>query len=106
MESPIVLKGCSEKLPHKSEFGLVYLNLSSEQDVRKACQECESKMQALGLVPYFLVSPMMFGKRELALGAKVDPRFGPVVMLSDGGKFIESMQIGRASCRERVCQYV
>src|SRR3546814_1301762 len=34
---------------------------------------------------------MMFGKRELALGAKVDPRFGPVVMLSDGGKFIESM---------------
>lgn len=91
MESPIVLKGCSEKLPHKSEFGLVYLNLSSEQDVRKACQECESKMRALGLAPYFLVSPMMFGKRELALGAKVDPRFGPVVMLSDGGKFIESM---------------
>src|SRR3546814_20522916 len=70
MESPIVLKGCSEKLPHKSEFGLVYLNLSSEQDVRKACQECESKMRALGLAPYFLVSPMMFGKRELALGAK------------------------------------
>src|SRR3546814_15321558 len=64
---------------------------SDLQDVRKACQECESKMQALGLVPYFLVSPMMFGKRELALGAKVDPRFGPVVMLSDGGKFIESM---------------
>jgi acetate---CoA ligase (ADP-forming) len=29
--------------------------------------------------------------RELALGAKVDPVFGPVVMVSDGGKYIEAL---------------
>jgi acyl-CoA synthetase (NDP forming) len=31
-------------------------------------------------------------QRELALGARVDARFGPVVMLGDGGKYVEALQ--------------
>ena len=31
------------------------------------------------------------GRREVAIGGKIDPVFGPVIMVSDGGKYIEAM---------------
>jgi acyl-CoA synthetase (NDP forming) len=34
---------------------------------------------------------MKRGRREFAIGAKIDPVFGPVIMVSDGGKYIEAM---------------
>jgi acetate---CoA ligase (ADP-forming) len=34
---------------------------------------------------------MVKGRRELALGARVDPQFGPVVLVGDGGKYIEAL---------------
>jgi hypothetical protein len=30
--------------------------------------------------------------RELALGARLDPQFGPVVMVGDGGVYLEALQ--------------
>jgi len=34
---------------------------------------------------------MARGRRELMIGARVDPVFGPVVLLGDGGKYVEAM---------------
>ena len=34
---------------------------------------------------------MATAARECALGARLDPVFGPVVMLGDGGKYVEAM---------------
>ncbi|MCJ7838864.1 MAG: acetate--CoA ligase family protein, partial [Burkholderiales bacterium] len=39
-----------------------------------------------------LVAAMVKGQRELALGARVDARFGPVVMVGDGGKYVEALK--------------
>jgi hypothetical protein len=38
-----------------------------------------------------IVAAMATGRREFVLGAKLDPVFGPVVMLGDGGKYIEAL---------------
>jgi hypothetical protein len=38
-----------------------------------------------------IVAPMTRRRREIALGAKVDPTFGPVVMLGDGGRYVETI---------------
>ncbi|MGE4369849.1 MAG: acetate--CoA ligase family protein [Burkholderiaceae bacterium] len=88
----VAVKACSPDLPHKSEAGLVFLNVDSEPGVRHAFNTCRQGMAALkahdsGVV----VAAMTSGRRELALGGKMDPVFGPVVMISDGGKYIEAM---------------
>jgi hypothetical protein len=38
-----------------------------------------------------LVAPLVKGRRELMLGARVDPTFGPVVIVGDGGKYVEAL---------------
>lgn len=88
---PMVLKACSDKLPHKSEYGLVFLNLNSERSIRAAARQCEETMRAMELTPAYVVSPMETGRWEMALGAKNDPSYGPVIMIGNGGKYIEAM---------------
>ena len=34
---------------------------------------------------------MVSGRRELMIGARIDPVFGPVVVVGDGGKYVEAM---------------
>ena len=38
-----------------------------------------------------IVGEMVRGRRELMIGAHVDPVFGPVVVVGDGGKYVEAM---------------
>ncbi|HSF48942.1 MAG TPA: acetate--CoA ligase family protein [Burkholderiales bacterium] len=92
MASPVVVKACSEGLPHKSEYGLVFLNKNSEDDVRAAFEACRKGMEALKVAGSgVIVAKMEKGRREMAIGGKIDPVFGPVIMVSDGGKYIEAM---------------
>lgn len=90
--STVVLKACSEYLPHKSEHNLVFLGLNDENAVRVAFESCNDRISVLGL-PWegVVVAKQVSGRRELAVGAKIDPVFGPVVMVGDGGKYIEAM---------------
>jgi hypothetical protein len=34
---------------------------------------------------------MFKGQRELMIGAHIDPTFGPVVLVGDGGKYVEAL---------------
>lgn len=89
---PVAVKACSEDLPHKSEYGLVYLNMNVEDDIRNAFEACRAGMARLNAAwDGVIVAKMERGRREFAIGAKIDPVFGPVVMVSDGGKYIEAM---------------
>lgn len=92
LDTPVAVKACSEGLPHKSEYGLVFLNVDAEAELRTAFENCRLGMHRLG-VPWegVIVARMERGRREFAIGAKVDPVFGPVVMVGDGGKYIEAM---------------
>jgi hypothetical protein len=38
-----------------------------------------------------IVARMIRGQRELMIGAHIDPVFGPVVAVGDGGKYVEAM---------------
>ena len=58
---PVVLKGHGAKLAHKSELGLVFLDLGDEAAVRAAC---EGIVQRAGeRLEGFLVQPMVKGRR-------------------------------------------
>lgn len=89
---PVVVKACSEELPHKTEYGLIRLKLDSVDTVREAFEFCMAGMKKLAVpIDGVIVAKMAVGRREFALGAKLDPVFGPVVMIGDGGKYIEAM---------------
>jgi acyl-CoA synthetase (NDP forming) len=82
MGFPVVLKGRVEGKVHKTEAGLVKLNLWNADQINLAYQEM------LGLKPKpqsFLLQPMLKGDLELILGITRDPQFGPALMLGLGG---------------------
>lgn len=86
----VAVKGCAAQLPHKSDHGLVHLNLLGMAEVEYAAKDCLGKMQNLGVSDgTVLVGRMVRGVHEFMLGAAVDPIFGPIVMIGDGGTLVE-----------------
>jgi len=83
---PVVLKGCSSTLIHKTEMGMVRLNLGSAADVARAYDEIIAASAELDGV---LVQEMVKGVREFVIGLIRDPQFGPCVMFGLGGIFTE-----------------
>jgi acyl-CoA synthetase (NDP forming) len=39
-----------------------------------------------------IVAAMRKARRELMVGARVDPVFGPIVLVGDGGKYVEALK--------------
>lgn len=86
----VAIKGCSADIPHKTEMGLVALNIETIDEAQQHFTEQRSRICAAGLrFDGVLVARMMPGGVELALGARVDPVFGPVVLIGAGGIHIE-----------------
>ena len=86
---PVVLKGLGTKLTHKTDRGLVHLNLKDEQAVSDAAQAVT--LSAGEDLEGFLISPMVKGRREFVAGMFCDPQFGPVIMFGLGGIFTEAL---------------
>jgi acetate---CoA ligase (ADP-forming) subunit beta len=89
---PVVAKLCGDKIAHKTERGLVRLNLISASDVAVAAQSLfDAATPADGDVSV-LIAEMVLGRRELIVGVVRDPAFGPCVMLGVGGIFSEAIE--------------
>jgi acyl-CoA synthetase (NDP forming) len=84
---PVVLKICSEAVPHKTERGGVVLNIRDAASLGFACREMKKNFSD---VPHaLLVQKMVKSGTELILGARRDSVFGPVVLVGIGGIFTE-----------------
>lgn len=86
---PVVIKGMGAELMHKTEAGIVHLNVPDPDAVKAACRQIiETAGNALeGL----LVQPHVQGRREFVAGLFHDRVFGPVVMFGLGGIFTEAL---------------
>jgi acetate---CoA ligase (ADP-forming) len=90
--APVVVKGCSSDVVHKSELGLVRVGLDDGQAVRAAYRHMERTLRERGArFDGAIVAKMASGRREMMIGARIDPVFGPVVLMGDGGKYVEAM---------------
>lgn len=85
---PVVLKGLGSAIMHKTEMGLVHLNLKDPEEVKGAALIIEKN--AGDKLEGFLVQPQLKGKREFVTGMFRDPHFGPVIMFGIGGIFTEA----------------
>jgi len=87
---PLVLKGCSSDLAHKTEKGLIRVDIRNEREARAAFDEIMGAME--GQDKAVLVQEMVKGPRELVVGLTRDPQFGPCVMFGLGGIFTEILK--------------
>ena len=87
---PIVLKGCSPDIAHKTEKGLIYVDIRNEDEALTAFKEIVAGMN--GTENPVLVQEMVKGKRELVAGLTRDPQFGPCIMFGLGGIFTEILK--------------
>lgn len=84
---PLVMKGCAPEISHKSELGMVMLDIQSEGEAEAAFEKIMKAMPAK--TPAVLIQEMVEGKRELVVGLVRDAQFGPTVMFGLGGVFTE-----------------
>jgi len=92
---PVVLKSESPDVPHKTEAGMVHLNLRDASEVERAYQAILDAAAAMAPRPGLhgvLVQPMAPKGIEVMVGARDDPQFGPVVVVGLGGVFVEVLQ--------------
>jgi acetyltransferase len=87
IEGPVALKIISPRISHKSDVGGVILNVPGLSEAEVAYE----KIQRLtdGDPSGVLVQKMISQGKEVILGAKRDPSFGPVVLFGLGGIYVE-----------------
>jgi len=85
---PVALKALSPELTHKSDAGLVRLNLSTAEEVRAAAGVLIQRT-AGHLLEGILVQAMVPGSIEIIVGVTTDPQFGPVIAFGPGGTLVE-----------------
>ncbi|MFQ5698212.1 MAG: acetate--CoA ligase family protein [Myxococcota bacterium] len=89
---PVALKLCGPGIAHKTERGLVRLEVIEEEFALQEAEELLERRRPGEEDAGVLVSPMVVGRRELIAGMIRDPQFGPCVMLGLGGIFAEALR--------------
>ncbi len=88
---PVVAKLEGAAIAHKTERGLVRLQLADASAVRTAATELLAAATPDDGEVSVLVAPMVRGNRELIVGMLRDLQFGPTVMLGLGGILAEAV---------------
>ncbi len=91
----VAIKVADEKIIHKSDLGLVQLNISSPDQMQAAFVQISQNLEKHSLsadTPSFLLQKMYPAGVEMILGSSIDPFFGPVIMFGVGGIFVELYQ--------------
>jgi acyl-CoA synthetase (NDP forming) len=93
---PVALKVLSPQIPHKSDAGLVELNVKGPAELREGygrLQERVRQSSPHAAVEGILVQEMVpAGATEVLVGVFGDPSFGPALVLGTGGVLVELFQ--------------
>jgi acetate---CoA ligase (ADP-forming) len=92
---PVVLKVVSDDIAHKTELGLVAVNLKNDKDVAEASAQFDERISRLEKRPAdlaFLVQEFVADGVEVFAGVTRDPDFGLMLAFGMGGTAIEIMR--------------
>ncbi len=87
---PVVMKVLSPEIVHKTDVGCVKLDVERDE-VRSAFIEIVTRAEMLGDVRIdgVLIQQMVKDGKEVIIGMKRDPNFGPMLMFGLGGIYVE-----------------
>ena len=86
---PLAMKINRPHISHKTDRGAVLLHLDSEEQITEAFQRF---LSLGGRETEVLIQPMAGQGKEVILGAKRDPCFGPIILFGLGGIFVEALE--------------
>ena len=92
---PVVMKIASPQIIHKSDAGGVKVNLTNDLEIKEAFKTIianAKKYNKNAEIKGVLVVEMVKGGKELIIGSKLEPGFGPVIMLGMGGIYVEVLK--------------
>jgi acetyl-CoA synthetase len=92
---PVALKVESPDIPHKTEAGVIRLNLRDGESVAAAFDAVMDKARAVtppARIAGVLVQPMVAQGVEIMAGVTNEPAFGPLVAFGFGGIFVELLK--------------
>jgi len=89
---PVVLKVDSDVVSHKTDVGGVKVDLRNADEVGQAFRDLRARVRSRDPGARYLVQRLVRGGRELILGMKHDPQFGPLLMFGLGGVFVEALR--------------
>jgi len=92
---PVVMKIASPQIIHKSDAGGVKVNLTNDNEVKVAFKEIvknAKKYNKKAEIKGVLIVEMVKGGKEMIIGSKLEPGFGPVIMLGMGGIYVEVLK--------------
>lgn len=92
---PLVAKVESPDIPHKTEAGMVFLDLRTAADVESAFHAIHERAAAMRPRPRLngvVLQAMVPKGLELVVGGQVDPLFGPMVVFGFGGVLVELLR--------------
>jgi acyl-CoA synthetase (NDP forming) len=92
MAYPVVLKTAAPGILHKSDVGGVILDVIDTPSLIRAYTEMHGRLGAAAIVAEMAPKGI-----ELALGAVVDPQWGPIVLISAGGVLVELLDDSAAA---------
>ena len=88
---PVAVKLGGDAIAHKTERGLVRLNVGTAEAVRAAAESLLAAATPEDGEVHLLVAPMLRATRELIAGLHHDDQFGMTVMLGVGGILAEAV---------------
>src|SRR5690625_3539904 len=89
---PVVLKGMSREIVHKSEAGIVQLNINNDDELKNAYKKIEENAKSYNSqakLSGIFVQKMAPSGIELIFGVKRDTIFGHQLIIGLGGIFVE-----------------
>ncbi len=92
---PVVMKIASPQIIHKSDAGGVKVNLTNDKEVKDAFKKIvknAKKYNKDAEIKGVLIVEMVKGGKEMIIGSKLEPGFGPVIMLGMGGIYVEVLK--------------
>ena len=91
--TPVALKVMSPQILHKTEAGVIALNLTDEEEIRRSYERLVSAARsydAQARIDGMLCQRMATGAvAEAIVGLLIDPQFGPAVIFGMGGVMVE-----------------
>jgi len=92
---PVAMKVESPDIPHKTEAGVIRLNLNSEAELRTAFDAVMAnagKAAPRARINGVLIQPMAPAGLEMMAGGRIDEQFGPLIVAGLGGVMVELMK--------------
>jgi len=92
---PLVLKGVSPNILHKTDVGAVMLNITTNAGLSESIGTMKKMISSRApdaVLNFFLIEKMMPQGLELLIGGMRDEQFGPSVAFGLGGIWVEALK--------------